>query len=58
MTLDQLQNNIKLMIFDAELKPLPAKLVEQLSRQLRSRWIDLNRNYYETQGSSSASSAR
>lgn len=59
ITLEQLQLHIKVyVIIDAELKPLPAKLVEQLSKPLRRRWISLNRSYYETQSPSSAPSAR
>lgn len=47
MTLDQLNNWIKVFVItDIELKPLPLKLVEQLSKSLRKRWISLNKDYY------------
>lgn len=59
LTLKQLECCIKVfLITDTELKPLPPKLVEQLSKPLRRRWINLNRSYYENARPSSAPSTR
>lgn len=47
MTLNQLENWIKVfLITDQELGPLPSKLVNELLRPLRERWIRINIVYY------------